>query len=297
VSGTCVLAGLEDGSYTFLAHVQDAAPVRETVALSGDTTVDLEVPPGRISGVVVDAGTGEALGDVAVRIEEGGRGLRFASVVSSDSSGHFALEDVEPRSYVLSFQKPAYETETREVNAAEDAEVRVELRRGEGLGLLARDGIFGTPLRGLMVRVVDGAGVAVFTGSVPLDSQGRGEIPSVKPGSYELRVASSGYAPVVRPGVVVPSSELAFALTPGGTLEIQVGPETQALSQPQGQLYGADGRPYLPSIFSMDGTIPLGGAVRRLENVAPGRYVFAVQGGGRQQVEVREGALSVVTLP
>jgi protocatechuate 3,4-dioxygenase beta subunit len=295
--GSCVLEGLDDGSYTFLANVRDGSPIRETVALSGDTTVDLEVPAARIAGVVVDAGTGEPLGDVAVRIEEGGSGFRFASVARSDSSGRFALEDIEPRSYVLTFQKPAYETETREESAAEDAEVRVEMRRGEGLGLLARDGIFGTPLRGLMVRVVDGAGIAVFTGSVPLDSQGRGEVPSVKPGSYELRVSSSGYAPVVRPGIMVPSSELAFALTPGGTLEIQVGPETRALSQPRAQLSSADGRPYLPSIFSMDGMISLGGALRRLENVAPGRYVLAVEGVSRQEVQVREGALSVVALP
>jgi hypothetical protein len=37
--------------------------------------------------------------------------------------------------------------------------------------------------------------------------------------------------------------------------------------------------------------------VRRLEHVAPGRYVFAVDGGARRDVEIREGASSVVTLP
>jgi protocatechuate 3,4-dioxygenase beta subunit len=295
--GTCVLEGLQDGSYTFMANVQGGAPVRETVALAGDTTVELEVPPARIAGIVVEAGTGQPLGDVSVRVEEGGGGFRFANMVSSDSSGRFAFEDVEPRSYLLTFQKPAYETETRDVNADDDGEVRVEMRRGEGLGLVARDGMFGTPLRGLMVRVVDAGGIAVFTGSVPLDSQGRGEVPSVKPGSYELRVSSSGYAPVVRPGIMVPSSELAFALTPGGTLEIQVGPETQALPHPQGRLYGADGRPYLASIFSTDGVIPLGGPVRRVENVAAGRYAFVVEGGARQEVDVREGGQAVVVLP
>ena len=138
--------------------------------------------------------------------------------------------------------------------------------------------------------------IVAFSGSVPLDSQGRGEVPSVKPGSCELRVSSSGYAPVIRPGIMVPSSELAFALTPGGTLEIHVGPETQALPGAQGRLIGADGRPYLPSIFSTDGVIRLGGSVRRLENVAAGRYVFAVDGGERHELEVREGATAVLAL-
>lgn len=295
--GSCVLEGLQDGSYNFMANLQGGSPVRETVAISGDTMVDLDVPPARIAGTVVDAGTGQPLGDVTVRVEEGGSGFRFASAASSDSAGRFALEDVEPRAYQLTFQKPAYETETREVNAADDQEVRIELRRGEGLGLVARDAMFGTPLRGLMVRVVDGSGIAVFSGTVSLDSQGRGEVPSVKPGSYELRISSSGYAPVTRPGIMVPSSELAFSLTPGGTLEIQVGPATQALPGAQGRLRGADGRTYLPSIFSTDGAIRLGSPVRRLENVAPGRYVFTVDGGSPHEVEVREGGLAVVALP
>jgi len=296
--GSCVLEGLQDGSYTFMANVQNGSPVRETVTLSGDTTVDLDVPPARMAGIVVDGGTGQPLGDVTVRVEDGGGGgFRFASATTSDSAGRFALEDVEPRAYRLSFQKPAYETVTREVNAADDDEVRVEMRRGEGLGLVVRDGMFGTPLRGVMVRVVDGSGVAVFSGSVPLDSQGRGEVPSVKPGSYELRVSSSGYAPVVRPGIMVPSSELAFALTPGGTLEIHVGPETRARPGAQGRLLGADGRPYFGSIFSSDGVIRLGSPVRRLENVTPGRYSFVVDGGAPEDVEVREGAVSVLALP
>jgi hypothetical protein len=295
--GTCVLEGLEDGTYTFMANIQNGSPVRETVALSGDTTVDLDVPPARIVGVVVEGGTGQPLGDVTVRVEEGGSGFRFASAATSDSAGRFAFEDVEPRAYQLTFQKPAYETQTREVNAADDNEVRVEMRRGEGLGLVARDGVFGTPLRGLMVRVVDASGIAVFSGSVPLDSQGRGEVPSVKSGSYELRVSSSGYAPVVRPGIMVPSSELAFALTPGGALEIRVGPETQARPGAQGRLLGLDGRPYLASIFSTDGAIRLGSPVRRLANVAPGRYSFVVDGGAPEEVEVREGAVAVLALP
>ena len=52
-------------------------------------------------------------------------------MVSSDSSGRFVFEDVEPRTYRLTFQKAAYETETREVNASDDPEIRVEMRQYE----------------------------------------------------------------------------------------------------------------------------------------------------------------------
>ena len=298
-SGLYSLDGLEEGTHTFVAAVTSGSPIRRTVTLTGDTTVDLEAPTARLVGIVVDSGTGRPLGDVAVRLEGAeGAGPRFMNGASSDSSGRFAFEDLEPRTYRLSFQKPAYEAETREMPATEDGrEIRVELRRGEGLALEARDGIYGTPLRGVFVRALDAGGAAVFAGSVPLDSTGRGEVPSLKPGSYELRVDSSGYAPVVRPGVLVPSTGLVLALTPGGSLEIRVGPETLARPQPRAFLYGPDGQPYSASIFSTDGAIPLGGAVRRLDNVAPGRYVLAVEGGARSDVEVREGGASVVRLP
>jgi hypothetical protein len=37
--------------------------------------------------------------------------------------------------------------------------------------------------------------------------------------------------------------------------------------------------------------------VRRLENVAPGRYTLVVQGGPPRAVEVREGETALVSLP
>jgi len=298
-SGFYALDGLQEGVYNFVANaMRGDSPIRRTVTLSGDTTVDLEAPPARITGVVVDTGTGRPLGDVSVRVEDvGGSGLRFMNTASTDSAGRFAFEDLEPRTYRVTFQKPAYETEIRDLAATEDArEERIDLRRGEGLALEVRDGIYGTPLRGLFVRVVDASGASVYAGSVPLDSTGQGEVPSLKPGSYDLRVDSSGYAPVTRP-VVVPSSGLSLALTPGGSLEIRVGPETLALPAPRGVLLGPTGQPYLTSIFSTDGAIPLAAPVRRIENVAPGRYSLAVEGGARHDLQIREGGATVVELP
>ena len=111
-------------------------------------------------------------------------------MATTDNGGRFNLDGLEAKGYRLVVRKPAYQTETRDVTASEDADVRVELRRGEGIGLVVRDGVFGTPLRGVFVRVVDGAGTSVFFGSVSLDSEGRGEIPSLRPGQYEVRIGA-----------------------------------------------------------------------------------------------------------
>ena len=147
--------------------------------------------------------------------------------------------------------------ETRELAAAEESDLRVELRRGDGMAIEAHDGIFATPLRGLFVRAIDGSGQAAFAGSVSLDSEGRGEVPSLKPGVYEVRAESSGYAPVSLPGVSVPSRTVTLVLTPGGSLEVRVGEQTLALPQPTARLLGADGRVYMWNAFTTDGKIRL----------------------------------------
>ncbi len=204
--GGYVLEGLDAAKYTFTASSQSGGPIRRSVEIGGDTTVDLDAPPARLAGTVVEAESGRPLGDVSVRIEEEQGGARFMNMATTDSSGRFGFEDLEPSRYRVSFQKAAYQVETRELTAAEDSDVRVELKRGEGIELEAKDGIFATPLRGLFVRVVDGAGNPAFSGSVSLDSDGRGEVPSLKPGVYDLRAESSGYAPVRLPSIQVPSS-------------------------------------------------------------------------------------------
>jgi protocatechuate 3,4-dioxygenase beta subunit len=296
-TGSFVLEGLDEGRYDINASTQDGAPIRRTVDVSGDMTVDLEAPVARLGGTVVEAESGRPLGDVQARIEDEGGGMRFANVVTTDSSGRFAFEGLDPKSYRVSFQKPAYQVETREIVAAEESDVRIELRRGEGIALEARDGIFATPLRGLFVRALDGSGHAAFAGSVALDSDGRGEVPSLEPGVYELRAESSGYAPVSLPGVAVPSPAVTLSLTPGGSLEIRVGTQTLALPQPAAHLLLPDGRVYMWNAFTSDGKIRLDGPVRRIENVAPGRYTLEVEGGSRQTLDIREGMPTTVSLP
>ncbi len=295
-SGHYALEGLEAGQYNISANTQDGAPIRRTVEISGDTTVDLEAPPARIGGTVVDVESGRPLGDVQCRIEDEGGGMRFVNMATTDSSGRFAFEDLEPKSYRVSFQKPAYQVETRNLTATEESDLRVEMRRGEGMAVEARDGIFATPLRGLLLRAIDASGQAAFAGSVSLDSEGRGEVPSLKPGVYEVRAESSGYAPVSLPGVAVPSRMLTLTLTPGGSLEIRVGEQTLALPQAAARLL-LNGRVYMWNSFTSDGKIRLTSPVRRFDNVAPGRYVLEVEGGVRRDVDIREGMPTTVSLP
>ena len=296
--GGFVLEGLAEGPHELLVVPGDgSAGATRKVMLSADTTVDVELPLGRLAGVVVESGTGRPLGDVTVEVEEEGPGRFLGGRATTDASGRFALEGLEAKRVKLLARKPAYEAETLEADAAAGSDLAIELRRGEGLSLQARDGVFDTPLRGLFARVTDAAGTGVFVGTVPLDGEGRGEIPSLKRGVYRVAVAADGYAPVSLPSVAAPGSGLQLRLTPGGTLEIRCGPETLARPEASARLLDATGALYLPWVWSPDGTLRLTQPLRRVEHVAPGRYTLVPDVGGEQRVEVGEGQTATVTLP
>ena len=112
----------------------------------------------------------------------GGRQSRSAT---TDSNGAFQITDLDPVTYTVNVQKPDYLFDKRDVTAAEQGTdaLTLEMNRGEGIGIIGRDGVYGVPLHGLMVRVLDSARAPVYTGSIALDGTGHGDIPSLKPGA------------------------------------------------------------------------------------------------------------------
>jgi hypothetical protein len=101
----------------------------------------------------------------------------------------------------------------------------------------------------------------------------------------------------VWPGVVVPSGPLALALTPGGTLEVHVGPQTLAPPEAWARIQTTSGQPYLPWIFAPDARIRLTQPRHRFERMAPGSYVFVVEGGASREFVVEEGKTATLSLP
>ena len=94
----------------------------------------------------------------------------------------------------------------------------------------------------------------------------------------------------------VPSPTLDVALTPGGTLEIRSGPETQA-NPPRARLTDGMGSPVQGPPVGPDGFLALAGAVDRLEHLPPGGYTLAVEGRPAKPVTITEGGTSIVELP
>jgi hypothetical protein len=205
--------------------------------------------------------------------------------------------ELEPKGYTLTVQRTDFLVEKRDVTASEqgDEEVVVDLTRGEGIGIEVKDGIYGMPLKGVYARALAAEKKPAFAGSIALDSEGRGEIPSLKPGVYSLTLYAPGYAPLSVPQVSVPARSLAVAMTPGGTLEIQAGPKTLATGSARIRVLPPAGAPF--SWAGEDGTVAISVPVRRFENVAPGVYGIQPANGEAKSVTVQEGQTTVVTLP
>jgi hypothetical protein len=295
-SGAYRLEGLTAGTYN-VSVSQGGAPRTQSITIDGDATLDLAIPFARLGGVVLDGATHQPLADVVVQATAptASRGPRSAS---TDSNGRFGLEDLEAIPYTLAARKSGYQLATREVTPVENGgdDLVVELARGAGIVIEVRDASFGVPLRAALVRATDGAGAAVFSGMVALDTDGRGEIPSLPPGSYGVAVYASGYAPAILT-VTAPAPQVLLPLTVGGAIEIQAGATTLAHGSAAAQILTSGGQPYPYSFGSPQGRLTLSAPRRQLENLAPGAYVLQVEGAEPRPFEVRADTLTTVTLP
>jgi hypothetical protein len=193
----------------------------------------------------------------------------------TDSRGSYSLDDVDPGNYQLTARKDGYQLKTQPVSVGSSSvERNISLDRGSGLSIRAVDGLTAIPLRSISALAYSAGGSVAFSGMVSLDSEGKGEIASLAPGSYSLSVFSDGYAPRSFPAIVVPSPPLTIGLTPGGRVEIRTeNPLT-------GFLLDGSGAVYRMSSWRLDGRISASPPVSSWDHLAPGSYQLVVSGAG-----------------
>jgi hypothetical protein len=282
--------------------------VRQTVSLTGDQSLDLNFPTARVAGVVTDVDTKQPLSDATVALSSvpATGATPVQRMTQTDSTGRFQFADISPQAYTLNSSKTDYQYDKRSITAADDGSsesLSIELARGQGIEIQARDGLAGVPMRSVSVRVLDTTKAPVYQGTISLDANGVGEISSLKPGGYSLFVNASGYATQYVPSVSVPSQTLPVTLTPGGTADITVGPKSFVNGILRGTLRTAAGMPYPYTLFATDGRLAITAdasgqtGFRRLTNLAPGSYVLALDAGGGTTFTVTEGGLTAVKLP
>lgn len=300
-TGAYRIEGLTPGDYDAIVQADTAGMrpgVSRTVKVDGETRLDVDLPLASLFGVVVDASTKRPLSDVRlVASVDDGPSSRPGNA-TSDSNGRFFFEDLEEGAHTLTLRRTGYRETRATARAAEgggDAG-SIEMARGDGLEIRVRDGIYGIPLRGVGVRVRDGAGTVVASASVALDGDGKGEIASLRPGQFSIDFGAGRYATRTYEGVLVPGPPLEASLTPGGAVEVRSGPASR--EKGLATLLDALGRPHPIRLGVTDGRLTLtAGGIDLVENLAPGSYTLAVEGMEPKAFTVTEGGKTVVVLP
>jgi protocatechuate 3,4-dioxygenase beta subunit len=291
-NGSYALEGLNDGGYQVTVTGQGVS-YRKLFTVSGDTPGDIVLPSISVTGTVTESGSGIPLENVTVQAQTGTETQAFAMKQGvSDSSGHYFIDDVDPGSYVLTARRSGYQVKTQNVSVGSDnVQSDITLDRGTGMGIQANDGLTGVPLRGISVLAYAAGGTVAFSGSVSLDSSGRGEIASLGPGVYAIYIFSNGYSPRSLPAVQVPSPTLGVALTPGGRVEVRpVVPVT-------GRIVDGSGAIYLLGPYRLDGTVRPSPPVTVWDNFAPGSYQLIVTGSDGEKAypfSVAEGVTTTL---
>ncbi|MBK9065166.1 MAG: carboxypeptidase regulatory-like domain-containing protein [Acidobacteria bacterium] len=299
-SGICRLTGLKAGSYSvnvFSFATSGTAP-EQKIELTGDRSLEFALPSGRVAGRVVASGTRQPLGDARVSIKSMNADGTFGMThdATTDDTGRFQLEGLEAGPLKLTAQRRGYVLETRSVTADGPEDLVIELARGDGLDVTGRDGLLGTPLGSLSVRVSDGVGAEVVSTYVRLDSAGRGEIPSLKPGSYSIVAIASGFAPSVHDGVPVPGPALAVALTPGGTLDIDVSADRLKTAPLKCVVNGPRGTPLAFHTWGNRGELSISMASIHLPNFPPVSGTLSCPGSAPIPFAVTEGGTTRIAV-
>lgn len=291
--GRYSIEGLSDGSYQVQVSGQ-GTNYRRAFTISGDTNGDIELPALTLSGFVTDADSSEPLEGANIQAESGrertGVPARYAA---TDSRGFYSFEGLDSGNYQITARRDGYQLKTLPVSVSSaPAELNVSLTRGAGLTIRAVDGTTGLPLRSLTVLAYVGSGSLAFTGSVPLDAEGKGEVSSLAPGGYVLYVFSQGFASRSYP-VTVPSPMLSIAMTPGGRVEVRTdAPFT-------GRLVDGAGAPYLLFPGRLDARVSGAPPVVSWGGLAPGSYRLIVSGPSGENsypFTVSEGATATVQI-
>lgn len=240
------IENLEPGAYRYDAmDSQRGLRERGTVAIEGDYELDLDLRSGRLSGTVLDAGTGEPLAGADVRlapVDDDPAFRYYGGGSSTDDDGRFLLAGVGSGGWRVKAEKPGYSPAEITVETSGENVERLELRLQATQGLTLRvSRTLGPPPDSVWVSVIDGAGNAVTGGGFATGEGGTVRLPSVPPGSWELLVGSEGSA-IARVAAVAPGPTVGVTLEPQSLLEIVVPEAAEEASILVATVRGADGQ-------------------------------------------------------
>jgi uncharacterized GH25 family protein len=223
--GSFRVEDLKPGSYRLqVVSQRESLNHSEELRLDADREIVVEIAASRVSGTVVDAGSGAPIEAAVVALRRlEGEEAAFMVASGTDDDGYFALPNITEGVYRMTVTRDGYAPDERRVDVHAGAnlqEMTIPLKPADGLDLEVALASGGRPPY-VTAAVLDGSGRLVLFETRAVDGSGRARFPSVPAGSWELLLTAPEGAPtslrVEAPGPPVP-----VILPPGGRLTVRV---------------------------------------------------------------------------
>ena len=214
--------GIEDGVYDLDVSTPKGAQHHESVEISGDREIRVELRTASLSGRVIDAADSSPVSGVRISLRSQREGsLAPFEDATTDARGAFRLLEVGDGAWTVRASREGYAPAEREVRldgAPESLEFRLEPTEGMSVEAVLPTGQ--APDR-LQAAALDAGGRVVASGNYPTGENGRTRLSNVPPGSWQLVIGSDASAPVTVPASV-PGPVIRVVLPPAGRLRIRV---------------------------------------------------------------------------
>jgi large repetitive protein len=242
--GSFVIEGIKPGTTQVVVNAPGytAAHVPNIEVEDGKTAPDVEVDVetgSKLTGHVTDA-SGTPLAGVGVSSNPmgggGGRVMRFdgnASGASTDPSGDYTIDSLDPGELTFTFTKNGYIAQQKTVTITSGKDARLDAQLGSGMsasGTVVTDG--GAPVPDVTVRAISASEMdGAHEGRT--DAGGAFTIDGLAPGHFTFTATKAGFAPNTLRDVDISSSgPVRIVLSSGGVITGHVnGLTAQELNQ------------------------------------------------------------------
>lgn len=217
---------LERATYNLgVAHSRELLVLNRDVEIEGHQDIVIDLVPARVSGRIVDAGSGQPLADalvMLVRLSESGEETNALSAMS-DADGAFDFPRAPPGRYRASVHRDGYAAATWQLDFAagverRDLELAVPATPGAELRVLLASG--GVP-RSVTVAIMDANGSAFLRESRPVEEDGKVALLTMPEGAFRVFVQSPGTV-ALHTTLEVPGEPQVLTLELAGLLDVRV---------------------------------------------------------------------------
>ncbi len=302
------IENLKAGSYQVMVMSGMGIQHMDSLELSGDRDLRIEIATGAIAGLVIDAAGGEPVAGASVALEQldGGDGslwsrqLAFGNRSETDSTGRFQVPQVRQGSWRVVVTKPGFAPGEATVavtgGSTPPVEIRMTPTEGVSFEVVLESGAM---VPAVQVAILDLAGRRLAEGTHPVVA-GKVKVSTVPPGQWEL-VVQGGDSAGTRFLVTAPGDQGRLVLPTGGTLQIRV-PDLKQVPMASISLTGPDGKPFVSTMGVSFGAGQwlLHAGQTMVPGLTPGVWTFTVTNEDRTwsgQAAVTPGEMTEVVVP